>query len=350
MPRAVPRPACDDRSSSPATCSDSPAPTRPSSTRQRRTRSSTSWTSQRDVDRQGRHDAPRRVHRRAGAGLAGGRGLRRRRSCPSATATATSSTRTTAAGSMPPASAARASRPTAGWSSSSSSRPPVLGRHPGPSRVQEPAQPAGPVVPRVHRRGARPGRGPQAALFEVDRRGRWRSDRCFGSRLLPATADPTGGRIPPSGRHRDRTAASRHGGAGHVRGAGWRRPSSATSSATSGSSAMVPLLDDGRSALLVRQYRGPIDAELLEIPAGLCDMEGEDDPARHRARELAEEVGKRAGSARPAGQGPPHAGPQRRVRARSTWRPAVRRRPRAAGRRGGAHDAPRSWRWPTSRR
>ncbi|MCU1352028.1 MAG: nudF [Acidimicrobiales bacterium] len=58
--------------------------------------------------------------------------------------------------------------------------------------------------------------------------------------------------------------------------------------------AMVPIDDDGRSALLVRQYRGPIDAELLEIPAGLCDVEGEDDPLVTAQRELAEEVGKRA--------------------------------------------------------
>jgi ADP-ribose pyrophosphatase len=58
--------------------------------------------------------------------------------------------------------------------------------------------------------------------------------------------------------------------------------------------AMVPLLDDGRSVLLVRQYRGPIDGELLEIPAGLCDIEGEDDPLVTAARELAEEAGKRA--------------------------------------------------------
>jgi ADP-ribose pyrophosphatase len=58
--------------------------------------------------------------------------------------------------------------------------------------------------------------------------------------------------------------------------------------------AMVPLLDDGRSALLIRQYRAPIDATLLEIPAGLCDVDGED-PAATAQRELAEEVGKRAG-------------------------------------------------------
>ena len=59
--------------------------------------------------------------------------------------------------------------------------------------------------------------------------------------------------------------------------------------------AMVPVLDDGSSVLLVRQYRGPVDAEVLEIPAGLCDVDGEDDPLVTAQRELGEEVGKRAG-------------------------------------------------------
>lgn len=53
--------------------------------------------------------------------------------------------------------------------------------------------------------------------------------------------------------------------------------------------AMVPIHDDG-TVSLVRQYRGPIDAELLEIPAGLCDVEGEADEDAAR-RELVEEVG-----------------------------------------------------------
>ena len=59
--------------------------------------------------------------------------------------------------------------------------------------------------------------------------------------------------------------------------------------------AMVPVLEDGRTVLLVRQYRGPIDREILEIPAGLCDVEGED-PEAAAQRELAEEVGRSAGS------------------------------------------------------
>jgi ADP-ribose pyrophosphatase len=56
---------------------------------------------------------------------------------------------------------------------------------------------------------------------------------------------------------------------------------------------VVPLLDDGRTVLMVRQYRGPIDATMLEIPAGLCDIDGEA-PEVTGARELGEEVGQRA--------------------------------------------------------
>ena len=61
--------------------------------------------------------------------------------------------------------------------------------------------------------------------------------------------------------------------------------------------AMVPLLDDG-TVLLVRQYRGPVDRLMLEIPAGLCDVPGEppEDTAR---RELLEEVGHTARTLEP---------------------------------------------------
>jgi ADP-ribose pyrophosphatase len=57
--------------------------------------------------------------------------------------------------------------------------------------------------------------------------------------------------------------------------------------------AVVPLLDDGETVLVVRQYRGPIDALLLEIPAGLRDVEGEASEVCAR-RELVEEVGRTA--------------------------------------------------------
>lgn len=62
--------------------------------------------------------------------------------------------------------------------------------------------------------------------------------------------------------------------------------------------AMVPVLDDLQTVLLVRQYRGPLDREMLEIPAGLCDVAGEDDPEATAHRELVEEIGRRAGRLR----------------------------------------------------
>lgn len=56
-----------------------------------------------------------------------------------------------------------------------------------------------------------------------------------------------------------------------------------------GAVAVLPLHDDG-TVTLVRQYRAPIDAELLEIPAGVRDVE--DEPTEvTAARELAEEAG-----------------------------------------------------------
>lgn len=59
-----------------------------------------------------------------------------------------------------------------------------------------------------------------------------------------------------------------------------------------GAVAVVPVTDGGR-ALLVRQYRGPVDRWLLEIPAGTRDVDGEA-PEVTAARELEEEVGVRA--------------------------------------------------------
>ena len=63
-----------------------------------------------------------------------------------------------------------------------------------------------------------------------------------------------------------------------------------------GAVAVVPATARG-TVLLVRQYRGPVDRELLEIPAGTRDVDGED-PATTARRELEEEVGVRAASVR----------------------------------------------------
>jgi ADP-ribose pyrophosphatase len=63
-----------------------------------------------------------------------------------------------------------------------------------------------------------------------------------------------------------------------------------------GAVAVVPVTDRD-TVLLVRQYRGAVDRELLEIPAGTRDVEGEP-PETTARRELEEEVGVRAGSIR----------------------------------------------------
>jgi 8-oxo-dGTP pyrophosphatase MutT (NUDIX family) len=65
-----------------------------------------------------------------------------------------------------------------------------------------------------------------------------------------------------------------------------------------GAVGIVPLLFDAEgtpAVVLVRQYRPVLDAELLEIPAGMRDVDGED-PAATAHRELAEEIGFAAGA------------------------------------------------------
>jgi len=60
-----------------------------------------------------------------------------------------------------------------------------------------------------------------------------------------------------------------------------------------GAVAVVPVLFDAEgtpAVVLVRQYRAALDADLLEIPAGTRDVEGED-PATTARRELIEEAG-----------------------------------------------------------
>lgn len=56
-----------------------------------------------------------------------------------------------------------------------------------------------------------------------------------------------------------------------------------------GAVAVVPLHDDG-TVTLVRQYRVALDADCLEVPAGLRDVDGESDEAT-AGRELVEEAG-----------------------------------------------------------
>jgi len=57
---------------------------------------------------------------------------------------------------------------------------------------------------------------------------------------------------------------------------------------------VVPITPEGR-VLLLHQYRQPVGRLLIELPAGLMDVAGED-PADTAQRELVEELGMRAGT------------------------------------------------------
>ncbi|MGH9043015.1 MAG: NUDIX hydrolase [Acidimicrobiia bacterium] len=58
----------------------------------------------------------------------------------------------------------------------------------------------------------------------------------------------------------------------------------------------VPLVDGpgGPAAICVRQFRAAVRREMLELPAGKLDVEGED-PDAAMSRELAEEIARRPG-------------------------------------------------------
>lgn len=62
-----------------------------------------------------------------------------------------------------------------------------------------------------------------------------------------------------------------------------------------GAVAVVALEADGRSVLMIRQYRGAVDRALLELPAGKRDV-ADEDPALCARRELVEEIGREAAS------------------------------------------------------
>jgi len=64
-----------------------------------------------------------------------------------------------------------------------------------------------------------------------------------------------------------------------------------------GAVVVVPVTMAGTVAILVRQYRAAVDRELLELPAGKRDVDGEA-PELTAARELEEEIGMRARSLR----------------------------------------------------
>ena len=122
--------------------------------------------------RHGRHDAPRRLRGRADAGLAGGRGLRRDRRvrAPPPPLRVQPPLPDPVRGERAPA--ARARRPTTGWSSSSScdGHPFWVGTQAHPELKSRPDR-AGPAVPGVRRRRPRAGRGPGAPPLPAARPG-----------------------------------------------------------------------------------------------------------------------------------------------------------------------------------
>jgi 8-oxo-dGTP pyrophosphatase MutT (NUDIX family) len=59
--------------------------------------------------------------------------------------------------------------------------------------------------------------------------------------------------------------------------------------------AVVLAVDEDERVLVLQQYRHAVQARLVELPAGLCDVEGED-PLDTAKRELHEEAGLRASS------------------------------------------------------
>jgi 8-oxo-dGTP pyrophosphatase MutT (NUDIX family) len=68
-----------------------------------------------------------------------------------------------------------------------------------------------------------------------------------------------------------------------------------------GAVVIVPIEDDRMHVRLVRQYRVAVDRELLEVPAGKRDVEGEL-PEATAHRELEEEIGCRARVMMPLGE------------------------------------------------
>jgi ADP-ribose pyrophosphatase len=73
--------------------------------------------------------------------------------------------------------------------------------------------------------------------------------------------------------------------------------------------AVVAFDDDGK-LLLTDQYREPVGARVIELPAGLVDdsEDGPEEPERAAARELEEETGYRAETMEKIGSGPTTAG------------------------------------------
>lgn len=111
-------------------------------------------------------------------------------------------------------------------------------------------------------------------------------------------------RVDPEGAHEYRTVASREIFDGHVvrlRVDTVSMPGGGTADreiCSHDDAVAVVALDERDRVALVRQYRHPVGERLWELPAGLCDVPGED-PVDTGRRELVEESGLEADQWRP---------------------------------------------------
>ena len=279
---------------------------------------------QRDRHGHGRHHAPRRLLRRAGPGHEGVRGLRRagRERAPPPPLRVQQRLPHPLRGRR-----VRALRDVARQAPGGvhgARRPPVLRRHAGPPRVQEPARPAPPAVPGAGHRG--PASAARVATPTSSR---------STARACRRLTEPVR-RLPP----RRRAASSTSGASG-----GWWPPTSRRPTASAferhivrspGAVAVVPLLFDAegtRPVVLVDQYRPALDRTMLEMPAGMRDVDGEP-PEETARRELAEEIGFAAGQLDAPHRVPAVARADRRHHGACTSAPTcTRRRARPTGRR-----------------
>ena len=294
VPRPVPRAAGDDDRVRPQRARASPTPTRPSSTRPRQHPVIDLMHDQRDVTDKGGTMRLGAYYAVLEPGIEGRRGLRRarRQRAPPPPLRVQRQLPGPPRGGRVPVQRHLA-RPPAGRVHRAR-RPPVLGRHPGPPRVQEPARPPPPAVPRAGRRR------PQAPRRARRLAGRRRVDR--RARHVRLTLLARRQREPGSGERRG-SATSTTGWSTRATSGTSSWPSSRRRTATRSERDIVRSPGAvGRRAAGVRrrgqpvgrarrQYRPPFERAIIEIPAGMRDVDGEPTGGRPPRRELVEEVG-----------------------------------------------------------
>ena len=240
--------------------------------------------------RQGRHDAPRRVLRRARSRAARSPRPTARWWSASATATATSSTPTTAPASRAPGFVCCGTSPDKRLVEfiELPGHPFWVGTQAHPEFKSRPDRPH-PLFRELVGVGARP--APSGGNAEVDRR--------------RPTATCTRRREPTDGWRLHATSAtssSIRGTSGTSVVGTFRRPTASTfqrdivrSPRRGGRRAGAVRRRGSPTVVLVRQYRPAFDAEMIEIPAGMRDVDGEDPADDGRSASSPRRSGSRAG-------------------------------------------------------